>query len=544
MADPYAAFATPVNSGASDPYASIATPFDPQTAVSTTGDAVKSFGSGVVKGVSGLIGLPRTIAELGYMGADKIAEKLGVQDRAPVGDTFSALPSAQGTQAAIEQVTGPLYRPQTRVGEYAQTAGEMLPNAAIPGGMVNRAANVLVPAVVSETAGQLTKGKAAEPYARAAGAMLGGVAAPRVASPLPATAEHARRVAVLDAEGVGQHLTAGERTGSQALKYLEDATATIPGAAGPITAARTASGEALTRAALQRVGENAPRATPQVIDQAFRRIGGEFDRLAANNTLRADPQMAQDLRRVILDYQDLVPAFAQSPIANMTTQIAQRIAQNNNTLPGEVYQTFRSRLDRAARSSRNDPQLSDALMGIRNALDDAMGRSMSAADQAAWGEARNQYRNLMVIEKAASSAGTVGKEGVLTPETFAQAAKGQNVRQYARGQGDFSELAQAARSTMQALPNSGTAQRAQAQSLLAAAGAGMGLTAAGPVGAAGGMMAPYLMQVGAGRALMSRPVQNWLSNQGAAGGQGVPIWAGIPQAEQATGNPLFDTRAR
>ncbi len=289
-----------------------------------------------------------------------------------------------------------------------------------------------------------------------------------------------------------------------------------------------ASGEALTRSALQRVGETAPRATPQVIDRAFRRIGADFDRLAANNTLRADPQMAQDLRRVILDYQDLVPAFAQSPIANMTTQIAQRVAQNNNTLPGEVYQAFRSRLDKAARSSRNDPQLADALMGIRNALDDAMGRSMTPADQAAWAGARNEYRNLMVLEKAATSAGTVGKEGVLTPETFAQATRGQNQRQYARGQGDFAELAQAARSTMQALPNSGAAQRAQAQSLLAAAG----------------MMAPYLMQVGAGRALMSRPVQSWLGNQAAAGGQGVPIWAGIPQAEQTYGYALFEQRTR
>lgn len=537
MADPYAAFATPVKGGMSDPYAEIATPFDPQTAISTTGDAVKSFGSGVAKGVAGLIGLPRTIAELGYMGADKIAEKLGVEDRAPMGDTFGALPSAQGTQAAIEQVTGPLYKPQTRVGEYAQTAGEMLPNAIVPGNAVVRTANVAVPAIVSETAGQLTKGKDVEPYARAAGAMLGGVIAPRVASPLPATAEHARRVAVLDAEGVGQHLTAGERTGSKALQYLEDATATIPGAAGPVTAARTASGEALTRAALQRVGENAPRATPQVIDRAFDRIGAVFDRLAQHANVPVTPQLRQTLNTIAHNYEQnslqTAPAV-RTAVDRITSQ---------NAVTGDQFATFYSQLRRQARDV-TDSGTRRALNEIAEQIGQAAQPSLTPAMRAAWGNARNQYRNMMVIEETAAAAGTVGREGILTPETFANAVKGQNLRQYARGQGDFAELAQAARSTMQALPNSGTAQRAQAQSLLAAAGAGMGLTAAGPAGAAAGMMAPYALQVGAGRALMSRPVQAWLANQAAAGGQGVPIWAGIPQVEQGAGNALFDTRAR
>lgn len=74
------------------------------------------------------------------------------------------------------------HTPQTTAGEYARTVGEMLPNAALPtgaasnlGGVAVRSARVLVPALTSETAGQLTKGTEAEPWARVLGAVAGGL---------------------------------------------------------------------------------------------------------------------------------------------------------------------------------------------------------------------------------------------------------------------------------------------------------------------------------------------------------------------------------
>jgi hypothetical protein len=73
-------------------------------------------------------------------------------------------------------VTGPLYKPQTLLGQYADTAVQFLP--ALLGGPESLAlklgTRVLAPAIASETAGQLTKDTAAEPYARFAGAVLGG----------------------------------------------------------------------------------------------------------------------------------------------------------------------------------------------------------------------------------------------------------------------------------------------------------------------------------------------------------------------------------
>lgn len=506
-------------------------PFDQfDTATSTTADVAKSFGSGIVKGAVGVATLPHTLATAGYNGAQWLAKKMGIEGP-DVGDTFDFLPSYEGTKAAVEdKVTGPLHEPQTLPGHYAQTAGEFLPNAVAPGGVVTRVANVVTPAVVSESAGQLTKGTAAEPWARIIGGLVGGAGAQRVATPFPVNAERARQVAVLDAEGIGGNLTAGQRTGSEALRYLESAASTVPGGGGRAVRMQQAAGEDFTRAALRRVGENAPRATDEVIDRAFTRIGGEFDRLAANNTLVPDQRMVHDLRAAVADYHNLVQPNARAPIVeNTINDIAQGLQANGGQLPGEVYQALRSRLDRAARQSRTDPQLQDALFNLRNTIDDAMARGMSQADQASWREARTQYRNMMVIEKAANRAGEASAEGIITPAALASATKQQNFRDYARGRGDYGELARAGAAVMQPLPNSGTAQRANAQGMLAAGGAAVGAAAGGPAGAAAGTLAPLVSQIAGSRMLMSPPVQAWLANQAAANGARAPIWMHAPQ---------------
>jgi hypothetical protein len=108
-------------------------------------------------------------------------------------------PTSSQLRSAVESYTGPFYQPKTVIGDYAQTAGEFVPGALLmPEGSL--AANAirygLLPAFSSETAGQLTKGTAAEPWARALGAILGAApgawrdlpwarSAPAIAEPVP-----------------------------------------------------------------------------------------------------------------------------------------------------------------------------------------------------------------------------------------------------------------------------------------------------------------------------------------------------------------------
>jgi hypothetical protein len=179
-----------------------------------------------------------------------------------------------------------------------------------------------------------------------------------------------------------------------------------------------------------------------------------------------------------------------------------------------------SRLARQARQARNDPQLQDALQGLRDSLDDAFERTLTTsgntADAAALREARNQYRNLLVLEKAATGAGSATAEGLLSPSQLRGAVVQQNRRNYARGNGDFADIARAGEAVLRPLPQSGTAPRQNMQHVLQLLGTivGGGAGAAGGpagaiTGAAAGLAAPAL----AGRVLMSRPVQAYLGNQ-------------------------------
>lgn len=162
---------------------------EPQ-ATETAADVAKSGGIGVVKGGLGLAGLPGDVGSLISAGADKLGIPQGVKSavstavRGLPGVGAMALgPTSQQLRGGLEGVTGPLYEPKTTAGEYAQTAGEFLPAAlAGPGGIARKAVTqALIPAAVSETAGQATKGTAAEPYARVLGGLAGGAAAGRVA---------------------------------------------------------------------------------------------------------------------------------------------------------------------------------------------------------------------------------------------------------------------------------------------------------------------------------------------------------------------------
>jgi hypothetical protein len=503
-----------------------AAPEKPKEDVSVAGDVAKSAGIGAVKGAIGMVGGGGDLRDLASAGVDKLGEVAGF-DPSTVKNVASKIagytplaalnyaPSSHDIQSKIEGVTGEFYKPKTTAGEYAQTAGEFLPAAfGGEGSLLARAGRVLMPATASETAGQLTKGSDAEPYARTAAALLSpvaGAAARRVITPLPAAPERTALANALRGEGVD--LTAGQATGNKPLQWAESVLGDIPGSGGVASRMQTNQGEQFTGAALRRVGEDANRATPEVINHAFDRIGGNFDRLAANNTLHMDQQFVTDLVDTAKEYHAMVAPSMRSPIVeDIVRDIGTTQANNGGQIAGDAYQSLASRLSRAARGTA-DPQLKEALSGIKNSLDDAMERSIQAhnpADAGAWREARNEYRNLLVLEKASTAAGSNAAEGIISPSSLRNATVNtQGRRNYARGNGDFAELARAGEATMKPLPNSGTAPRQYMQHLITALSSGVGGAVAHVPGLIAGAAAPAVI----GRALMNPVVQRYLSNQ-------------------------------
>lgn len=520
----------------------------PKPQVNAATDLAKSAGVGVAKGGIGLAGMIDDLSEVGARGLDRatryIGSKLGA-DIAPRADQEPKFGS-KAIQTGVESLTGEFYKPQTTAGEYAQTVGEFVPGLiGGPAGVGRRLlTQVVAPGLASEGAGQATKGTVAEPYARVVGAMLGGVApsvAARAVSPLPITAERAAAVNTLRNEGVTD-LTAGQVTGRKPLQYLE-------AERGRGANLQESQAEQFTGAALRRVGEDATRATPEVVDRAFTRIGQQFDDLASRNTATLDNQFVQDLRNTADEYRSLVNAPNQAPaVRNYVEEISNAVQQNGGQIPGDVYQSLRSRMERTARGLGNNPEARNAIRDMRGALDDVMERSIQAggnpADLAAWREARNQYRNLLVIEKAATGAGEGAAAGLISPAKLRETTVSTHGRRnYARGEGDFADLARAGVQTMSPLPNSGTPGRISAQNMGAGAlslmgGVGGGAYSGGDPTATGlGFLAGALLPRGIGRAATSRAGRAYLANQVAT-----PMAQNLTPAQSAIANALLASR--
>lgn len=504
----------------------------PKESVSTTADVGKSALSGVAQGAVSLAGMVPDIAGAMKGAANKylfdplLEATIGLPKSGPA-QTFDVNKAfgSRNIKEQVEGVTGEFYKPQTIAGKFARTAGEFLPGSLMgPGSLAGRTLTGMAAAGGSEAAGQATEGTSFEPYARIAGAFAGGMfpsATMRARAPMTAQPSRQPFVQTLEAEGVP--LTAGQRSGSESLRYAESALGNAPGSGGGATRIMEAQGEAFTAAALRRAGVNANRATPDVIDGAFTRIGQQFDDLASRNALQGDRALGNALANVEREYQSVVNPTQRVPvIADTIRDIGEAIAANGGILQGPAYQAIRSRLDKLQRGS-SDNQLSEALRGIRNALDNAMERTIALTnprDLGGWREARNQYRNMLVVEKAATGAGENAAQGLISPSQLRNAVAQQGRRAYARGQGDFADLARAGEAVMKPLPQSGTQPRALVAALPMMAGGGIGSMFGGPAGAGLGALAGHAAGIAApglaGRALMSGPVQRYLSNQRAA----------------------------
>lgn len=338
----------------------------------------------------------------------------------------------------------------------------------------------------------------------------------KLVSPFIAPAERAKSVGVLASEGVP--LTAGQKTGSKGLMYAESELG--GGAAGKVMDNQA---DAFTAAALKRVGETtAKRATPEVMDRVFRRVGKQFDDLSARNALVPDQRIAADLTQVAVDYASLVAPNARLGKIEKTVNEVIGLLRGGR-MDGAVYKTLRSDLDRFARGT-TQPEAKMAARDLIQALDSGMERSImrfNPNDAGAWSKVRKEYRNLLVVEEAVSRAGPEAQAGIITPANLRSAtARKHGKRNYVRGSGDFARLARAGAEVMPSLPQSGTAPRLAARavpSLLGAAvGAGTGLGQGDLqttiMNTAIGAAVPF----GLGRALMSGPVQKWMGNQAAA----------------------------
>lgn len=152
-------------------------------------DALKSVAAGLGSATTGILGMGGDARSALSAATDWAGSKMGASPEAvqtfkdyaaKISPIMANMPTTrQVIDSAPDPIVSPDYEPKTGLGGYLKTGAEFLP-AAIggPEGLAARLfTRVAAPAIGSETAGQLTRGTAIEPYARVGGALLGGAGA-------------------------------------------------------------------------------------------------------------------------------------------------------------------------------------------------------------------------------------------------------------------------------------------------------------------------------------------------------------------------------
>jgi DNA-binding GntR family transcriptional regulator len=279
-------------------------------------DVAKSAGVGVGKGVIALGGMVGDLTNLGAKGLEKadkyISEKIGAEPyHRPEGPSaLDNIPTSESLTNNVKGVTGEFYQPQTTAGHYAETVGEFVPAAlAGPGGMARKIAlGAVLPGVASEAAGEATAGTPIEPFARAAGGVVGGLGgalasrpsstAAAIQSQLPAGITQAvvddARSLMLNAKAKGISLTWPEALSQSAGRpVLSDTQRILESAPGSRTRMQDFHAE-----------------RPQQFDQAAL---NEFDQIApgTRNPSQIGPQISRAADQSIGDVRKSINAAAE-----------------------------------------------------------------------------------------------------------------------------------------------------------------------------------------------------------------------------------------
>lgn len=500
-------------------------PLAPTTPV--TNDVAKSAVSGAASGLTQAGGLSGDLRDMAVGGGEWLAKKVGVSPEGieavrPYVDKATRLfgplsgPTSKDIKKAATDATGvEFHKPETRAGQYVNTIGEFVANPISwvgPGSFMMKGLQSVSGALGSEFA---SGGAEDAPYSRIIGAVTGSMlprAAMRGFTPLPLDPNRQRAVESLAQEGIVA--TAGQQSGSRALRHAEGELGEVIGAGGATTREQERVGRQFTNAIFNRVGEHwgqEPITAP--VNRAHTRIGNTFDTLAAGTHSQYDPPFWTAIHNAQNNYVHLIDNPLTAPAVQNNLERAVNQAIRHPVLEGDQYKSVRSQLERARRSSK-DPELQAFYADMRQAYDDLVERHIAPELAQGWRDVRNQYRNLLVIDRVAAAAGENAAKGQFSPQNLRGSVNAvHGKRNYARGQGDFADLARNAEEVLSPLPQSGTAPRNAIHGLTTAASGGLGFMSGDQMTAMAGMTAAAGVPAVAGRTLMHPAMQTYLRNQ-------------------------------
>jgi hypothetical protein len=223
-----------------------------------------------------------------------------------------------------------------------------------------------------------------------AGKLLG-----RAISPVASTATPSQARVLSNAEKLGARATPGSATGSTGLRQLEASAESFPFMSGPFSALKQGNQTVLNRSAAKAIGENADSVTGDVLKNAHTRIGAEFAKVEAIPSIPVGNTVQNKLASIEMKYRGLLD----KPLAQY--DIVDDVYRNlGGNITGKQYNTWQSQLRQIAQDqfSRGKPKVGFALFEVKDALDDAASASMSGRERMAFQQARQQWKNLVMLE--------------------------------------------------------------------------------------------------------------------------------------------------
>lgn len=422
--------------------------------------------------------------------------------------------SATGNQAELDKLKGradhnkALYAPIADAHPIATAVGESAPAMVIPvgGAGATMAATVGKMALAGAVPNALEYGtveeRAKRAAAGAAGSVVGGIIAPKVVGAVGAVGKAALKglagnitpqalALAARAKALGIPVNVAQLGDSKFLKTLASSLEQMPFTGGAKAAA--AQREAFTNAVGQTFGEDVKKLTPEVYAAAKTRLGTQFDELAARNTLDVGAPLKSKLTGILADAEATASDDTIRAMKNIMGRVTDQAKSTGGVVPAKVSTVLDAAgkpIVTAAASSTPvstklagtvyssiDTELSNIIKAggekglyakrLQTAIREGMDQSISAADKAAWMETRAQYKNLKAVRNTVAKDvgnGDVTPTGLMNALNSTEAGK-EAMAMGTRGQlGELGQIGQ--KFVRDTIPNSGTAQRALAMSVI------------------------------------------------------------------------------
>lgn len=435
------------------------------------------------------------------------------------------------------------YAHLTKAHPVATSAGESIPAVAIPvGGVSATAMGTAVKlggtAAAMKAAEYGTVGERAKGAALAgAGGVVGGVVVPKavglavngIKSGLRGLAGNITPEAIKlyeRAKQLGIPVNVAQLGDSKFLKVLASSLEQVPLTGGAKAASQQRT--AFTNAVSKTFGDNVTKVTPAVYAANKARLGQQFNDLTSRNTLHLDQHAQSAIEKIAQDAVATGDDGTNKAVQNILGRLDEQGSATGGNVPaktstivgpngqpivtapasstpsvvkvaGTTYQSIDTQLGNMIKAGGEKAHFAKRL---QTELRAAMDKSIVPADQQAWQQARSQYRNLKAVRDIVAK--DMGN-GDIPPTALSNALNSTEAGKEAMAmgkRGDLGDLSQVGRQFVRdQVPNSGTAQRTIAMSLL-----GAGVTTGGLHGLTG---AAALL---AGGATSGRVIQKIMSS--------------------------------